>query len=89
MIFSSSGKGLRKLPLHERRKRLEGLLSGNDVVRFSSNVEGAKGAALFRRARAAGSACRMAVTLQEVRPSPWRRRSGVFQSSSDAAPWFR
>jgi bifunctional non-homologous end joining protein LigD len=42
------------MPLHERRKRLQSLLSGNDVVRFSDHVEGRKGAALFRRACAMG-----------------------------------
>jgi bifunctional non-homologous end joining protein LigD len=30
-----NGKGLRKLPLHERRKRLASLLSGNDALWFS------------------------------------------------------
>ena len=45
---------LRKMPLHERRKRLECLLSGNDVIRFSSNVEGRNGASLFRRGCAMG-----------------------------------
>ena len=44
----------RWLSLHGRRKRLESLLSGNDALMFSSNVEGAKGAALFRRACAMG-----------------------------------
>jgi bifunctional non-homologous end joining protein LigD len=33
---------------------LETLLSGNDVIRFSGHVEGAKGAALFQRACAMG-----------------------------------
>ena len=42
------------MPLHERRRRLADLLAGNDVIRFSGHVEGAKGAALFRRACAMG-----------------------------------
>jgi bifunctional non-homologous end joining protein LigD len=50
----STGEDLRKKPLHERRRRLETLLSGNDVIRFSDHVEGPKGAALFRRACAMG-----------------------------------
>jgi bifunctional non-homologous end joining protein LigD len=33
---------------------LADLLSGNEVIRFSGHVEGAKGAALFRRACAMG-----------------------------------
>jgi hypothetical protein len=53
-LLSLNGEDLRKLPLHERRRQLEGLLSGNDVIRFSSHVEGTKGAALFRRACAMG-----------------------------------
>jgi len=48
------GEDLRKLPLHERRTRLEDLLSGNDALWFSGQVDGAKGAALFRRACAVG-----------------------------------
>jgi hypothetical protein len=36
MTYSASdGEDLRKRPLHERRKRLADLLSGNDVVRMS------------------------------------------------------
>ena len=50
----STGKDLRKRPLHERRTRLADLLAGNDVVRFSDHVEGRKGAALVRRACAMG-----------------------------------
>src|SRR5687768_16063339 len=53
-LLALNGEDLRRLPLHERRKRLEGLLTGNDVIRFSDHVEGAKGAALFRRACAMG-----------------------------------
>ena len=30
------------MPLHERRNRLEGLLSGNDALWFSSSVQGEK-----------------------------------------------
>ena len=50
----STGEDLRKKPLHERRRRLETLLSGNDVIRFSGHVEGPKGAALFQHACAIG-----------------------------------
>jgi bifunctional non-homologous end joining protein LigD len=53
-LLALNGEDLRKLPLHERRKRLESLLSGNDALWFSSHVEGAKGAALFRCACAMG-----------------------------------
>ena len=49
-LLGHNGEDLRKLPLHERRTRLESLSSGNDALWFSSNVEGAKGAALFRQA---------------------------------------
>jgi bifunctional non-homologous end joining protein LigD len=53
-LLGLDGEDLRKMPLHERRKRLHGLLTGNDVVRFSDHVDGPKGAALFRRACAMG-----------------------------------
>jgi ATP-dependent DNA ligase len=53
-LLGVNGENLRKMPLHERRRRLETLLAGNDVVRFSGHVEGTKGAALFRRACAMG-----------------------------------
>jgi ATP-dependent DNA ligase len=53
-LLGHNGEDLRKLPLHERRTRLASLLSGNDALWFSSNVEGAKGAALFRQACAMG-----------------------------------
>src|SRR5687767_13205448 len=53
-LLALNGEDLRKMPLHERRKRLEDLLSGNDALWFSSSVEGGKGAALFRRACAMG-----------------------------------
>ncbi len=42
------------MPPHERRRRLESLLSGNDVFGSPINVEGPKGAALFRQACAMG-----------------------------------
>jgi bifunctional non-homologous end joining protein LigD len=48
------GEDFRKNPLGERRKRLESLSSGNDALRVSSHVDGARGAALFRRACAMG-----------------------------------
>jgi bifunctional non-homologous end joining protein LigD len=55
MTFSrSNGEDLRKMPLRERGRRLESLLSGNHAIRFSGHVEGRKGAALFRRACAMG-----------------------------------
>jgi bifunctional non-homologous end joining protein LigD len=54
MSQALDGEDLRKRPLHERRRRLADPLAGNDVVRFSGHVEGAKGAALFRRACAMG-----------------------------------
>jgi bifunctional non-homologous end joining protein LigD len=53
-LLGLNGEDLRRMPLHERRRRLETLLAGNDVIRFSGHVEGAKGAALFRRACAMG-----------------------------------
>ena len=53
-LLGLDGEDLRKKPLHERRRRLETLLAGNDVIRFSGHVEGPKGAALFRRACAMG-----------------------------------
>jgi bifunctional non-homologous end joining protein LigD len=53
-LLALNGEDLRKMPLHERRRRLADLLADNDVVRFSGHVEGAKGAALFRRACAMG-----------------------------------
>ena len=31
-LLGLNGEDLRKLPLHERRKRLESLLSGNDAL---------------------------------------------------------
>jgi ATP dependent DNA ligase domain len=53
-LLALNGEDLRKMPLHERRRRLADLLADNDVIRFSGHVEGAKGAALFRRACAMG-----------------------------------
>jgi bifunctional non-homologous end joining protein LigD len=53
-LLALDGEDLRKMPLHERRRRLEGLLSGDDVIRFSGNVEGPREAALFWRACAMG-----------------------------------
>jgi ATP-dependent DNA ligase len=53
-LLALDGEDLRKMPLHERRRRLADLLADNDVIRFSGHVEGAKGAALFRRACAMG-----------------------------------
>src|SRR5687767_6473127 len=37
-LLGLDGEDLRRLPLQERRKCLEGLLSGNDVIRFSGHV---------------------------------------------------
>ncbi len=45
---------MRSLPLHERRRRLADLLGENDVLWFSSHVEGADGEALFLHACAMG-----------------------------------
>ncbi len=42
------------MPLHERRRRLEGLLGGDDALWFSSDVQRADGPALFRHACAMG-----------------------------------
>jgi ATP-dependent DNA ligase len=37
-LLNVNGEDLRKLPLHERRTRLESLLSGNDALSFSSHA---------------------------------------------------
>ena len=54
-LLGLNGEDLRRLPLYERRRRLEGLLSGrDDALWFSGNIEGAAGEALFRHACAMG-----------------------------------
>jgi bifunctional non-homologous end joining protein LigD len=49
-LLSLDGEDLRRMPLQERRMRLASLLSGDPVLWFSSHVQGAQGAALFRHA---------------------------------------
>jgi ATP-dependent DNA ligase len=49
-LLAVDGEDLRPMPLDERRRRLAGLLGRDDALWFSSHVEGAEGAALFRHA---------------------------------------
>jgi ATP-dependent DNA ligase len=46
-LVSLNGEDLRKLPLHERRKRLESLLRGNDALWFSSTSRAQKARLCF------------------------------------------
>ena len=49
-LLSVDSEDLRRMPLQERRRRLERLLNNNPTLWFSSHVEGVKGDALFRHA---------------------------------------
>jgi len=50
-LLGLNGEDLRRMPLHERRTRLAGLVAGRDnALWFSSDVQGRDGEALFRRA---------------------------------------
>jgi bifunctional non-homologous end joining protein LigD len=51
LLALTSGEDLRRLPLQDRRRRLESLLAGrDDALWFSSHVKGADGEALFHHA---------------------------------------
>jgi ATP dependent DNA ligase domain len=51
-LLGMDGADLRRLPLHERRRRLAAVLAGGgpDALLFSSHVEAGEGEALFRHA---------------------------------------
>jgi len=54
-LLALNGQDLRRMPLHERRKRLAALLSGwHEALWFSGDVRGPDGEALFRKACAMG-----------------------------------
>jgi bifunctional non-homologous end joining protein LigD len=69
-LLDLDGEDLRRLPLHERRRRLQSLLSGNDVIRFSGHVEGGKGAAL-------PGAFELNSSAAQLRPGATRTGSGL------------
>ena len=49
-LLGLDGEDLRRMPLSDRRTRLEGLPAGEGALWFSGSVEGAVGPALFRYA---------------------------------------
>ena len=49
-LLGLNGEDLRRMPLHERRKRLAALIDGMGALWFSSHVERKDGPALFRHA---------------------------------------